>query len=292
MNHTKLYLRFGISSGALQNLAEELLKKERDWVNYNHIGNVEGADQTRSGQPDLLAYQKNGKKVHIQITKDSRNGKMLKDLEESLKVLEISSSTIGAICVAFTSYDPKPEEITECKALCSENACSFILYKNNEIADLLDKKYTELRAKYLSIPDNTKPIIMLDLEREEGYAKIENGFFTHVRIANIGTSPAVNIKVTAIRKKSDGSEVPAVPCFIGLIMAQEVRAKQFISGIVSDNRVLTSVKDETNEYVIFKFEYEDNNFKQYSTMQVFTISTEFYGGGQSKETYGKLELVR
>ncbi|MDA1846754.1 hypothetical protein PDL09_06075 [Bacillus cereus] len=40
-------------------------------MDYNHIGNVEGADQNRSGQPDLLAYQKNGKEVHIQITKDA-----------------------------------------------------------------------------------------------------------------------------------------------------------------------------------------------------------------------------
>lgn len=217
---------------------------------------------------------------------------MRKDLEESLKVLKNRSSTIGAICVAFTSYDPKTQEVAECEELCSENECTFILYKNTEIADLLDKKYKDLRVKYLSIPDNTKPIIMLDLEREEGYTSIEHGFFTHVRIANIGTSPAVNIKVTAIRKKSDGLEECASPCFIGLIMAQEVRSKQFISDIVSDTTVLTLVKDEAKEYVMFIFEYEDNNFNQYSTMQIFTIKSKFHSGGERKVTYGKLELVR
>uniref|UniRef100_UPI000225B5AD hypothetical protein n=1 Tax=Ornithinibacillus scapharcae TaxID=1147159 RepID=UPI000225B5AD len=83
MNHTELYLRFGISSGALQNLAEELLEEEEGWEDFNHIGIVEGTDQTRRSQPDLIAYQKNGKEVYIQVTKDSTKGKMFNDLKES-----------------------------------------------------------------------------------------------------------------------------------------------------------------------------------------------------------------
>lgn len=178
---------------------------------------------------------------------------MLKDIEESLKVLKNRPSIFGIICVAFTSYDPKTQELVDCEELCSKNEFSFILYKNTEIADLLDKKYKDLRGKYLSIPDNTKPIIMLDLEREEGYKNIEHGFLTRLRITNTGASLTVNIKVTAIRKKSDGSEACAPLCFIGLIMEKEVRTYQYIGDIVSDIQVLALVKDETKEYVMFIF---------------------------------------
>jgi len=61
----------------------------------------------------------------------------------------------GSACISFLSFDPHPEEVEECKRRCAPLGIEYKYFSNAEIADLLDKKYHDLRYKYLKIESPT-----------------------------------------------------------------------------------------------------------------------------------------
>ncbi|RFB26970.1 hypothetical protein [Bacillus sp. LB(2018)] len=151
LNHTSILLD-RLDSGDLQNLAVELLTRENtDWEKMSQSGIVEGSRKTRKGTPDAWCKTKGGATVYIQATGDKAKGKMLGDLEKSIKKLDELNQTSGAFCIAFLSYDPQPEEVSQCESLCKQKNCTFQFYNNTEISTLLDSKYQDLRKGYLGI---------------------------------------------------------------------------------------------------------------------------------------------
>lgn len=151
LNHTSILLD-RLDPGDLQNLAVELLTKENpDWEKMSQNGIVEGSRKTRKGTPDAWCKTKGGATVYIQATGDKAKGKMFEDLEKSIKKLDELKQTIGAFCIAFLSYDPQPEEVSQCESLCAQKNCAFQFYNNTEVSALLDSKYQELRKNYLGI---------------------------------------------------------------------------------------------------------------------------------------------
>lgn len=152
MNQTEYILR-GLSGGQLQQLAASLLPRlNYEWDELIHSGNVEGTSQTRKGTPDIWKKTKEGNFIYIQVTADARQGKMLEDLEKSIKKLMMDDVLENALCIAFVSSERQPEEVIKCEKLCEENSIQFKLISNNSIARSLDQKNNQdLRQKYLGI---------------------------------------------------------------------------------------------------------------------------------------------
>ncbi|WP_238651797.1 hypothetical protein [Paenibacillus piscarius] len=139
-----------LDPGSLQRLACDMLPLlHTDWKGINKSGGVEGTNKTRKGTPDAWCHREDGTLVYIQATGDPSKGKILNDLEKSLKHLKSQNMNAGALCIAFLNFDPQNAEIEECKAKSKEYECEFKFYSNTEISKLLQKKFPELLKNYL-----------------------------------------------------------------------------------------------------------------------------------------------
>lgn len=152
MNQTEINLK-SLSAGELQQLAVDLLPRLYDnWTTLIHSGGVEGTNKTRKGTPDAWCETNEGNMVYIQATGDSSSGKMLADLDKSIKKLVRIKKNNNAICISFLSYDPQADEVEECNNLCKVNSSIYKLYHNREVAKILDLlENHDLRLKYLNI---------------------------------------------------------------------------------------------------------------------------------------------
>lgn len=152
MNQTEYMLR-GLNGGQLQQLAYSLLPRlNYEWDELIHSGNVEGTAQTRKGTPDMWKKTKEGGFIYVQVTADSKQGKMLEDLEKSIKKLMMDEVLEDALCIAFVSSERQPEEVIKCEKLCKEYNVDFKLISNSTIARSLDLiSNQDLRQKHLGI---------------------------------------------------------------------------------------------------------------------------------------------
>ncbi|GEC91341.1 hypothetical protein [Brevibacillus brevis] len=148
----------GLSAGELQRLAVDLLPRlYNDWGPISQNGIVEGTNQTRKGTPDAWCEREDGSYVCIQATGDSGKGKVKEDLIKSVTILVEKGVANGALCIAFLRFDPHPEEIIECKELCSEEGITFEYYTNSGISKLLDDRFQDLRHRYLKLESHPPP---------------------------------------------------------------------------------------------------------------------------------------
>ncbi|CAI8949410.1 Mrr_cat domain-containing protein [Brevibacillus sp. IT-7CA2] len=156
-NHTEILLK-SLNAGQIQRLAVDLLPRlYKDWGPVSHNGIVEGTFQTRKGTPDAWCERKDGSYVYIQATGDSGKGKVKEDIIKSVEKLIEKGETNGALCIAFLRFDPHPDEINECKELCSANGIAFEYYTNSAISKLLDERFQDLRHRHLNLVSHPTP---------------------------------------------------------------------------------------------------------------------------------------
>jgi hypothetical protein len=157
MNQTEYMLR-GLNGGQMQQLAYSLLPRlNYEWDGLIHSGNVEGTAQTRKGTPDMWKKTEEGGYIYIQVTADLRKGKMVEDLEKSIKSLEVDDVLEGALCIAFVSSERQPSEVIQCENLCKKYNIRFKFISNSAISMALDQKTNQdLRKKYLGIASDER----------------------------------------------------------------------------------------------------------------------------------------
>jgi hypothetical protein len=157
MNKTEIMLN-KLSGGELQQLAFELLPRlNHEWEFLIHNGIVEGTHKTRKGTPDLWMETEEGKLVYVQVTADSKRGKMLEDITKSIEHLLLLEKIKGALCILFVNIEPNPDEVLQCRSLCEQNNCRIEIFHNSKISKALDQEYNhDLRKKYLQIESNAK----------------------------------------------------------------------------------------------------------------------------------------
>ncbi|EJV42891.1 hypothetical protein IEK_05586 [Bacillus toyonensis] len=265
MNHTRLYLRFGIGPGALQNLAEEIIRREYpEYKDFNHNGNVEGGDQTRPGQPDIQCKDVNGNTVHIQVTKE--RSKIVKDLNESIQVLEANNKLDGATCVIFINSDPDPQKIIDCQKICDDNNCTLKIFNCNSISQLLDTQYPELRSKYLFIEDTGRPTVVLDCTTW----LVGNDLNAQYRLVNIGKNAATNINLTARRIKNEEEEASSI-CWWGTLLPNESKGWP-LDTLIGSSEVLKDIKDFEKEFLLILLEYQNAELNHYNSLMKCSLS--------------------
>lgn len=154
------YMLKGLSGGELQQLAFELLPRmNHEWEGLIHSGSVEGTFKTRKGTPDMWKESDEGNLVYVQVTTDSKLGKMYEDVAKSIKKLLEENRAEGALCIAFVNTEPQPNEVLRCQTLCQQNGCRFELFHNSKIAKALDQVFNhDLREIFLNIKPDFKDI--------------------------------------------------------------------------------------------------------------------------------------
>ncbi|ODP26688.1 hypothetical protein PTI45_03967 [Paenibacillus nuruki] len=168
MNHTELRIT-SLSAGQLEQLALELLPRMNyEWDNLVPSGRKEGTNQTRKGQPDLWTEDKAGNCIYVEVTRDSKKGKIQKDIQSCLDTYNSFKDKNSLMCIAFTATNPQHNEVTACEQLCKDSSASFKLIHIHAIAKELDKKNNQdIRYKYLQIPSDqsSDPQVIMRIKR-------------------------------------------------------------------------------------------------------------------------------
>ncbi|MCU6795013.1 hypothetical protein OB236_23175 [Paenibacillus sp. WQ 127069] len=152
------YMLKGLSGGELQRLAFELLPRiNHELEGLIHSGAVEGTHKTRKGTPDMWKESDEGYLVYVQVTTDSKYGKVYEDLSKSVERLLEEHRAEGALCIAFVSTEPQSSEVLRCQTLCQQNGCRFEIFHNSKIAKALDQVFNhDLRKYFLNITPEIK----------------------------------------------------------------------------------------------------------------------------------------
>jgi hypothetical protein len=152
------YMLKGLSGGELQRLAFELLPRmNHEWEGLIHSGAVEGTHKTRKGTPDMWKESDEGNLIYVQVTTDSKSGKMYEDVAKSVEHLLEEHRAEGALCIAFVNTEPQSNEVLRCQALCQQNGCRFEIFHNSKIAKALNQVFNhDLREYFLNIPPDFK----------------------------------------------------------------------------------------------------------------------------------------
>lgn len=167
------YMLKRLSGGELQRLAFELLPRmNHEWDGLILSGAVEGTYKTRKGTPDLWKESDKGNLIYVQVTTDSKFGKVYEDTTKSIEQLLEVQRAGGALCIAFVNTEPQSNEIIRCQALCQQNGCRFEIIHNSKIAKALDQVYNQdLREKFLNVaPDtqkNEKVVLISPAQKKE-----------------------------------------------------------------------------------------------------------------------------
>ncbi|MGO4695297.1 hypothetical protein AB4Z50_13565 [Paenibacillus sp. 2TAB26] len=152
------YMLKSLSGGELQRLAFELLPRmNHEWEGLIYSGAVEGTYKTRKGTPDIWKESDEGNLIYVQVTTDSKSGKMFEDVKKSVEHLLEEHRAEGALCIAFVSIEPQSREVLRCQALCQRNGCRFEIFHNSKIAKALNQVFNhDLREYFLNIPSDFK----------------------------------------------------------------------------------------------------------------------------------------
>ncbi|WP_372663777.1 hypothetical protein [Cohnella sp.] len=167
------YMLKGLSGGELQQLAFELLPRmNHELEGLIHSGAVEGTHKTRKGTPDMWKESDEGNLVYVQVTTDSRFGKMYEDVAKSVERLLEENRAEGALCIAFVNTEPQSNEVLRCQILCQQNGCRFEIFHNSKIAKALNQVFNhDLREYFLNItPDinkSNKVVLVTPLQKIE-----------------------------------------------------------------------------------------------------------------------------
>ena len=167
------YMLKGLNGGELQRLAFELLPRmNHEWEGLIHSGAVEGTYKTRKGTPDMWKESDEGNLVYIQVTTDSKLGKIYEDIKKSVERLLEEQKAEGALCIAFVNTEPQSNEILRCQTLCQQNGCRFEIFHNSKIAKALNQQFNhDLREYFLNIPPdinkNEKVVLVTPIQKRE-----------------------------------------------------------------------------------------------------------------------------
>lgn len=167
------YMLKRLSGGELQRLAFELLPRmNHEWDGLIHSGAVEGTHKTRKGTPDMWKESDDGDLIYVQVTTDSKFGKVYEDIAKSIEQLLELQRAEGALCIAFVNTEPQSNEILRCQALCQQNGCRFEIFHNSKIAKALDQVFNyDLREMFLNMsPDtqkNEKVVLITPVQKSE-----------------------------------------------------------------------------------------------------------------------------
>ncbi|MEK3879189.1 hypothetical protein [Paenibacillus sp. FSL M7-0420] len=166
------YMLKRLSGGELQRLAFELLPRmNHEWDGLIHSGAVEGTHKTRKGTPDMWKESDEGKLIYVQVTTDSKFGKVYDDIVKSIEQLLELQRAEGALCIAFVNTEPQSNEILRCQELCQQNGCRFEVFHNSKISKALDQLFNnDLRERFLNIaPDtkNEKVVLLTPVQKSE-----------------------------------------------------------------------------------------------------------------------------
>lgn len=167
-----------LEGGAFQKLADSYLVK-KNYGRVNSLGSVIASNKTRTGTPDSLIENNNGKYIFAEYTTISQEKVFKKFSDDIDKCIDVSKTNIDIVkieeIVLCHTSDLSTHEIEMLKNKCQSQGINFNQYGISAISYDLLEKYPRLASDYLDIEVDTGQI--LDLE----------GFITSYQTSKLAT---------------------------------------------------------------------------------------------------------
>lgn len=153
-----------LEGGAFQRLGDHWLHK-RGYENLNAIGMTQISNKTKTGTPDTLIIQNNGKYIFVEYTTQQLTSrkKLETDIDKCLNPQKtgIPLENISEIIICYLGT-LTPEDIYILNEKCIKQNIILSLFNIDAIALSIQNSYPVLAKEYLSLPLDTGQILSIE----------------------------------------------------------------------------------------------------------------------------------